>query len=48
VEAQAWYERSLQIWSEWQRFGVSSDFNSRRESRVLESKLRAERALASP
>lgn len=46
LEAQDWYERSTETWREWQRFGVSGNFNSRHESRVLEARLHAERALA--
>ncbi|MEX0976108.1 MAG: protein kinase [Woeseia sp.] len=46
LEARAWYERSAKTWSEWQRFGVSSVFNTRHESRAVEAGLRSERALA--
>ena len=46
LEARSWYERSAKTWSEWPRFGVSSDFNTRHESRVAEAGLRSERALA--
>ena len=46
LEAHSWYQRSADTWSAWQRFGVSSDFNSRHERRVLEAGLRAQRALA--
>ena len=45
-QAQLWYDRSARIWSEWERFGVPGDFNSRHESRVLEARRGAEIALA--
>jgi serine/threonine protein kinase/tetratricopeptide (TPR) repeat protein len=46
LEAQAWYGRSLGTWSEWTSWGTSSVFNSSRQARVLEAKLRSDHALA--
>jgi tetratricopeptide (TPR) repeat protein len=41
-----WYQKALEVWRDWPRFGVSSPFNVRREQEAARMGARCEAALA--
>ena len=45
-EARSWYEKSLNVWNDWPKWGISSAFDSRRKARALESIAKCDAALA--
>ena len=45
-EARSWYQKSLEVWNEWPKWGISSAFDSRRKAGVLKSIAKCDAALS--